>query len=164
MISMYAHETSLSYLSDNIHQLNEATNMDLTTVFEWLKGNKLFLNVAKAKAMIISTKQKGGCLAKNNEELFLSIQEEQLDNVLTAKYLGIQVDSNLNWKGHIKALSSKISRVIGFLKHAKSFSTQDTLQTQYTDIVESHFRYCCSTWGNCGASEETTCKNYKIER
>ena len=63
------------------------------------------------------------------------------------------MDRNLNWKGHIKAVSSKISRASGFLKHAKSFLTQDTLKTLYTGIVEPHFRYCCSVWGNCGASE-----------
>ena len=80
------------YRSDDIHQLSEAMNQDLTTVFEWLKGNKLFLNVA------ISTKQKGGCLAKNNEELSLTIREERIDSVPTAKHLAIYVDSNLYWK------------------------------------------------------------------
>ena len=109
--------------------------------------------LAKTKAMIISTKQKERCLAKNNEEFSLNIQEERIENVLTAKYLGIQVDSNFNWKGHIKALSSKISRAIGFLKHTKSILTQNTLETLYTGVVEPHFRYCCSVWGNCGASE-----------
>ena len=56
-------DTSLSYRSDGF-------------VFEWLKGNKLSLNVAKAKAMVISTKLKEWCLAKNNEELSLNVQEE----------------------------------------------------------------------------------------
>ena len=77
-IAMYADDTCLSYRSDDIHQLNEVINKGLTTVFEWLKGlttifewlkgNKLSLNAAKTKAMVISTKQKERCLAKNNEE------------------------------------------------------------------------------------------------
>ena len=71
--------------------------------------------------MTISTKQKERHLAKNDEKCSLTIKDEQIDNVLTAKYLGIQVDRN--WKGHIKTLSSKISRAIGFVKHAKSFLT-----------------------------------------
>ena len=75
-IAIYADDTSLSYRSDDIHQLNEAMNKDLTSVFELLKGNKLSLNVAKTKAMFISTKQKERCLTKNNEELSLNIQEE----------------------------------------------------------------------------------------
>ena len=152
-VAMYADDTSLSYRSDDIHQLNETMKKDLTSVFEWLKGNKLSLNVAKTKTMLITTKQKERFLAQNNKELSLNIQEERIDNVLNAKYLGIQVDSNLNWKVHIKALSTKISRAIGFLKHSKTFLTRDTLKTLYTGIVEPHFRYCCSVWGSCGATE-----------
>ena len=65
---MYTDDMSLSYRSDGIHQLNEALKKDRTTVFELLKGNILFRNVAKTKALAISTKQKERCLAKNNEE------------------------------------------------------------------------------------------------
>ena len=104
--------------------------------------------------MAISTKQKERNLTRNNEELSLKIQEEPIDNVLITKYLGIQVDRNLDWKGRIKALSSKISRAIGLLKHAKRFVPQDTLKTLYTGIVEPHFRFCCSVWGNCGTMEK----------
>ena len=153
-IAMYADDTSISYRSDDIHKLQEAMNKDLITVVEWLKGNKLSLNVAMTKAMVISTKQKERSLTRNNEELSLKIQEEPIDNVLITKYLGIQVDRSLDWKGHIKALSSKISRAICLLKHAKRFLPQDTLKTLYTGIVEPHFRFCCSVRGNCGTMEK----------
>ena len=52
-VVMYADDTSISYRSDDTHKLQEAMNKDLTTVVEWLKGNKLSLNVAKTKAMVI---------------------------------------------------------------------------------------------------------------
>ena len=65
------------------------------------------------------------------------------------------MDSNLVWKCHINALSTKISRAIGFLKHSKSFLTQDTLKTLYTCIVEQHIRYCYSVWGNCDETKKS---------
>ena len=130
-------------------------NKDLTTVFEWLKANKLSLYVAKAKAMVIPAKQKERYLAKNNEEFSLNIHEERIYDVLTAKYLGIQVDRNFNWKGHIKALSLKISKAICFLKHAKSFLTQDTLKTLFTGSVEPYFRYCCFCMGKLWCVKES---------
>ena len=68
---------------------------------------------------------------------------------MNARYLGVNIDSSLDWKEHIKAISSKVSRAIGFLKHARSFFPQDTLKTLYTGIVEPHFRYCSSVWGCC---------------
>ena len=66
----------------------------------------------------------------------------------------MQVDNDLSWKGHIKGLSTKISRALGFLNHARNLFTQDTPKTLYTSIVEPDFRYCCSVWGNCGANEK----------
>ena len=43
-------------------------------------------------------KAKGKMFDKNNGELSFKIQKERIDNVATAKYLGIPVDSNLNSK------------------------------------------------------------------
>ena len=104
-------------------------------------------------------------MIRNNEELCLKIQEEPIDNALLSKYLGIQLDRNLDWKGHIKALSLKISRAIGLLKHTKRFLLQDTLKTLYANIVEPHFRFCCSVWGVIvEQSKKTNCKKFKIER
>ena len=47
-------------------------------------------------------------------------------------------------------MRTKVSRVLGFLKYAKKFFTQDTLSKMYRGIVEPHFRYCCSVWGCYG--------------
>ena len=87
-IRQLSDDTSLSYRSGDIRQLSEVMNKDLTTIVEWLKGNKLSLNVSKRKAMVISTKQKERCLAKTNEELSLVVQKERIDNVLAARYNG----------------------------------------------------------------------------
>ena len=53
---MYADDTSLSFMNDNLVRLNEALNTDLNFLDKWLKGNKLSLYVAKRKSMVISTK------------------------------------------------------------------------------------------------------------
>ena len=55
-VAIFADDTSISYRSDDIHKLQEAMNKDLTTIVEWLKCNRLSLNVAKTKAMVISRK------------------------------------------------------------------------------------------------------------
>ena len=66
------------------------------------------------------------------------------------KYLGVQLDSNLDWNQHMKVLCSKVSRAIGFLKYAKKFVPKEILIHTYRGIVVPHFRYCCSVWGSCG--------------
>ena len=83
--------------------------------------------------------------------MVLKIRDNELEEVQNTKYLGVQID--VDWKEQIKAASTKVSRAVGFWKHAKSFLPKETLKTLYTGIVEPHFQYCCSVWGCCGSME-----------
>ena len=103
--------------------------------------------------MLISTKQKHKSLKSRNEALDLKIRDNEFEVVQKTKYLGVQIDCCLNWREQIKAVSTKVSRAIGFLRHAKSFLPQASLKTLYTGIVEPHFRYCCSVWGCAGSTD-----------
>ena len=103
--------------------------------------------------MLISTNDKHKALKNKNESLKLKIRDNELEVVQNTKFLGVQIDNSLDWKEHIKTVSSKVSKAIGFLKHAKSFLPEETLKTLYTGIVEPRFHYCCSVWGCCGMTE-----------
>ena len=151
--SMYADDPSLCHQSHDITQLNEAINNDFAHVVKWLKGLKISVNVIKTHALLISTKPKHKSLKNQDESLNLEIQNNELDVVQKTKYLGIHIDNTLEWKEHTKTICSKVSKGIGFLKHAKSFLPKENLKTMYTSIVEPHFRYCCSVWGCCGLTE-----------
>ena len=105
--------------------------------------------------MFVSTKQKHNILKSRNDDLDLKIRDNELEIIQKTRYLGVQIDNSLNWKEHIKTVSTKVSRAISFLKHAKTFLRQETLKTLYTGIVESYFRYCCSVWGCAGSTELT---------
>ena len=118
---MYADDTSLCYQALDTTQLNKAINSDLLLVEQWLRGNKLSLNVMKTHSMLISSKEKHKILKNHNDFLELRIQGAELEVVQSTKYLGVQVDNTLDWREHIKTISSKVSRAIGFLKHARSF-------------------------------------------
>ena len=134
-------------------QLNEAMNSDLFLVEKWLRGNKLSLNVKKTHSMLISSKQKHKILNNQNEFLELRIQGAELKVMQSTKYLGVQVDNTLDWRERTKTISSKVSRPIGFLKHARSLLPEESLRSLYTGIVETHFRYFSPVWGSCGATE-----------
>ena len=151
-VSMYADDTSLCYQSSDINVLNEAINNDLKQLDTWLQGNKLSLNVTKTNSMLVSTKQKHNILKSRNEDLDLKIRDNELE-IIKIIYLGVQIDNSLNWKEHIKTVSTKVSRAIGFLKHAKTFLPKETLKTLYTAIVEPLLRYCCPVWGCAGSTE-----------
>ena len=121
LVSCAYSSVSLCHQSGDLTQLEEAINSDLKQLTTWLQGNKLSLNVAKTHSMLISTKQKHNILKSQNEVLELNIRNNKLDVVQKTKYLGVQIDSSLDWKEQIKVVSTKVSRAVGFQKHAKFF-------------------------------------------
>ena len=72
--------------------------------------------------------------------------------VQKVKYLGVRVDNSLDWREQIKLISSKVSKALDLLKHAKNFLPESPLKSLYLSIVEPHFRYCCSAVWGCSGS------------
>ena len=152
-VSMYADNTSISHSSKDIMQLNTALNEELRKLDRWLQRNKLSLNVAKTRSMLITTKHKKKYLTTSNQALQPSIREEHIKVICSYKYLGVQIDENLTWKNQIKSVTEKASRAIGFLKYAKHFLPEAIVKSLYTSIVEPHFQYCCFVWGCCNSTD-----------
>ena len=74
-------------------------------VDNWLKGNKLSLNVMKTHSMLISTKPKLKALKSKNESLRLKIHEDELEVVQKTKYLAVQIDNSQKQLGFYGMLS-----------------------------------------------------------
>ena len=85
---MYADDTSISYSSKNIDDLNETLNSDLDSLKQWLEGNKLSLNVIKTQAMVIGSRPKIKKISdKSVPTLSFAIGNSHIDVVDNAKYL-----------------------------------------------------------------------------
>ena len=67
----------------------------------------------------------------------------------------------LDWKFRVCAVSSKVSKAVAFLKHAKSILPLETLNRLYAGVVEPRFRYCCFVWACCGVTEKTHLQKLK---
>ena len=62
--------------------------------------------MVKSRAMLISTKQKYKGLQNQGHDLCVKIKGMELDTVMKTTYLGVNIDSSLDWKVYIKAISS----------------------------------------------------------
>ena len=131
-VAMYTDDTGLYYRSASLAQLNETINKVLESLDNWLKGNKLSLNVVKTDSMNILSRQKH---QKVLGELDLKIRDTNIQNVKETKYFGLQIDRHLTWKKHVDSISRKVSRTLGVLKHAKKYLPQ-----HLEEIVYKHNR------------------------
>ena len=65
------------------------------------------------------------------------------------------LDSNLNWKSHLSAFSTNISRVIGLLHKVKYIFPKQVLHSIYNSLIIPRLNYSFLTWG---------IKSHKIEQ
>ena len=69
--------------------------------------------------------------------------------------VGLIIDSNLNWKAHLNAISTKISRIIGLLHKLKYIFPKQVLHSIYNSLIIPHLNYSLLAWG---------IKSHKIEQ
>ena len=112
---MYADDTSLTLASTDIDHINYCPNYDLSNVYEWLAANKLTLNMTKTEFMLIAWQK----LSQFTESPSLTVNENAIDQVTSAKSLGVYVDQNINWECHIENISKKIACAIGAIKRIR---------------------------------------------
>ena len=142
---MYADDTSLTRASTDIEQINSRLNHDLSNVYEWLSANKLTLNMTKTAFTLIPSRQK---LSQFMESSSLTINENAVEQVTSAKFLGVYVDQNTNWACHIEN-SLKVACAIGAMKRIRHLTPFSVLIKVYNRLVQPHFDYCNVVWGNC---------------
>ena len=82
-------------------------NAELFKINEWLEINKLSLNTAKTKYMLFHTYQKmiKTCVPK--------INNTNIEKVEELHFLGLTLDTHLNWEIHSENISNKCSRISG---------------------------------------------------
>ena len=63
------------------------------------------------------------------------------------KFLGMWLDTQLNWSNHIEKLIIKISRNSNLIKYNKNTLPRDTKLLIYHSHVMSHIQYGLTLWG-----------------
>ena len=62
------------------------------------------------------------------------------------KYLGILIDSHLNWCYHTDLLATKLSHSIGMLSKIRHYVSKNTLGIIYFRIFSSQLVYVSQIW------------------
>ena len=118
-------------------------NMELKKLHNWCNANKLTINPSKSTAILISPKP--NTLITNAN---ITINNSSITISKTAKYLGVMIDSKLNFQNHIKIIESKLSRGIGILYRLKAVLPREALCKIYFALFHPHLLYRLVVWGS----------------
>ena len=92
----------------------------------------------------------------NMWNIIIKIDGKKIEPSSHVKYLGILIDSFLNWNFHIDELSTKLSRAVGMLAKIRRYINENTLAMVYHGIFSSLF-------GDKVINQSQKWKNYKIK-
>lgn len=138
----FADDTVLVYSSPCLKSIESTINEDLTHYSDWLRCNKLSINVKKTVYMCIKQKN------KPFHDLQIRFDNNLLDCVDYHKYLGLYIDEKLSWHKHINHITSKIVPIVGALKRCAYMMSDKHKNTIYYCLVGSRLRYLINCWGN----------------
>ena len=147
---LFADDTNIIYANNNLRTLESTVNSELAKVSEWLKANKLTLNIKKSNYVIFRPRQKTMPFVPQvkifNPTLNTQTSLEIKDFV---KYLGIMIDSDLSWKNHIDFICHKISKSIGIIAKLRHYIPRHLLLSIYHTLITPYLTYGISAWGYC---------------
>ena len=131
---LFADDTSAFTSHKDLSTLNNIMNNGLTKLNTWFKSNKLSLNLKKTNYMLLGTHNKTN---QSTDKFKLSIDNTEVKEVSTFKFLGITVDQNLTRKNHADDLAKKCSRSIGILHTV----AESAFLSLYYTLFLSHINY-----------------------
>ena len=137
----FADDTNLLIYSNSLKQLQKDLNYDLRQLSNWLKSNKISLNCSKTELLIFRHPNK-----KINYNLNIKINGKKLEPSKHVKYLGVVLDSHLNWSYHTDGLATKLTRATGMLAKIRHFVSNNTLRSIYFGIFASLLSYGLQIW------------------
>ena len=137
----FADNTNLLNFNNCVKSINKQVNYDLKTLSNWLKANKISLNVGKTELVLFtSSKKQLYC------DLKIKLNGKWLYETDLVRYFGIQIDKRLTWKQQINHVALKLNKASAMLSKLRHALDLKTLRSVYYAIFESHLCYASLVW------------------
>lgn len=99
---IFADDSNLFYANKSLLDLERVINNELNSIHNWLCANKLVLNIDKSNIVIFHPPQK-----KLRYNIDINVDGKSISKASSTKYLGVFIDSHLQWKEQITYLAKK---------------------------------------------------------
>ena len=108
---LFADDTTVYKGHRNKNYLRWCIETDLMKLTDWLRANKLTVNISKTVFMSFGTK------SEKLESIKLS--GEIINHSENTRFLGLWIDKKLNWSKHCNTLITKLKRNLALVRNAK---------------------------------------------
>ena len=140
---LFADDICLIVKGLNPEQSQIKINSELQNLHQWCCVNKLSINPSKTNIIVIPLKQTNATIS----HLHLSSNGSAINIVDSAKYLGVVIDNELNFKQQFKIMEGKVALSVGILSKLKHFFSQNIMLQLYCALVHPFLSYGIIIWG-----------------
>ena len=85
-------------------------------------------------------------LPSNQIHFNYSLHQQTLEQVRSAKYLGLTITDDLEWGQHISEISCKATKTLGFLRRNLALAPRHTKEVAYKTLVCPQLEYAAPVW------------------
>ena len=140
---IFADDTSVFIEGTSFQDISNILNKELENISIWLEANKLTININKTHYMMFHRTR-----VKHITNFKIHISNNVVDRSMNTKFLGVIIDSKLNWAAHILYTKNKISKSIGIIFKIRNFLDKHILRNMYFTFIYPYLIYCVEIWGN----------------
>ena len=167
---LFADDTNVFVRAKSKKQVYEIANKVMEAIYNYMKVNKLHINMSKCCYMYFRPKKKSNKSPSSDipssatpvdqehneafeEEIPLMIQDTVITQVREARFLGVIIDDELSWTSHINDLRKRLKCHIGSINRIKENIPQRLHKQIYHTLFESHLTYGITVWGGVSQSK-----------
>ena len=143
---LFADDSNIFLSHSDPDQLTQILNNELKSVTNWIKANKLSLNLDKTSYMLFSNK----LATLPNDIVF---DGTLIQRVRSTKFLGLIIDEKLSWKAHIDNICKIIARNTGILSKLRQFLPKYIMLSLYSTLILPYLNYGLIAWGSAATSQ-----------
>lgn len=141
-LCLYADDTNLKITAETYNELEIKANSDMYLLNTFFNSNNLLLNPDKTNFISFQTRQ-----TKSKIQPKITVNNKIIQSKDTIKFLGLEIDKNLNWNYHVNQLLSKISSGLYALTRLKPLCEKETLKMIYFSYIHSIIYFGISLYG-----------------
>ena len=130
---------------------------DLNSLAKWETDWQMKFNVSKCHSMRVTRLH-----PSNHIQFSFTLHQQILEQVQSAKYLGLTITDNLDWGQHISEIACKATKTLGFLRRNLALAPRHTKEVAYKTLVRPQLEYAAPIWHPY--NETQTAKVEKVQK
>ena len=133
----FADDTTPHVCDGSIKQVLIRLEHDSAIAICWFESNYMKLNTDECHLLVSGNK---------NEHMWAKVGNDKIWESITVKLLGVTIDNQLKFNGHVLNICKKASRKLSALSRMSSFLSFDKKRILFKAFFESQFKYCPLVW------------------